>query len=402
MRTPRSRRAVDELGTLYELDGAVRYRVIAYREAARVIRDSPVSVEELAREGRATELPGVGKTLRGEDRGPPRHGARSRRPTSSSSGSQRRSSRSRWSPASGREDGPPAARRARDLRPRAAPGGGRGRAPARAWGPGTEGRAERARGPVDRLEREGAERRLLSHVLPVAEELAAALREHQAAADVVVAGSARRMDRDLQGHRPDRLDHRPEALGAALAADPLAAPAGGRRRRGRADRDPHGITVDLRIAEPEDFGNLLQHFTGSAEHNVELRERAVKVGLSVSEHGITDVESGEVTLCATEEEVYERLGLAYIEPELREGGGEIKAAGDGELPDLVTLEDIRGDLHCHTTLSDGRNTLEEMAEAAREPRLRLPRGHRPLGDATASATTSSPTTLLERIEEVRS
>ena len=99
---------------------------------------------------------------------------------------------------------------------------------------------------------------------------------------------------------------------------------------------------------------------------MQLREDAVARGLSVSEHGITEVESGEVELCASEEAVYERLGYAYIEPELREGRGELKAAREGELPELVALDDIRGDLHSHTTLSDGRNTLEEMAEAGRE------------------------------------
>ena len=89
------------------------------------------------------------------------------------------------------------------------------------------------------------------------------------------------------------------------------------------------------------------------------------MGLSVSEHGITETEAGEVTSYATEAEVYGRLGLAYIEPELREARGEIEAAADGTLPALVELDDIRGDLHCHTTLSDGHNSLEEMAEAAR-------------------------------------
>ena len=123
--------------------------------------------------------------------------------------------------------------------------------------------------------------------------------------------------------------------------------------------------MDLRIVAPEAFGNLLQHFTGSAAHNIALREDAVARGLSVSEHGVTEVESGEVTLCATEAAVYERLGYAYIEPELREGRGELRAAREGTLPELVEVADLRGELHCHTTLSDGRNTLEEMAAAGR-------------------------------------
>jgi DNA polymerase (family 10) len=158
--------------------------------------------------------------------------------------------------------------------------------------------------------------------------------------------------------------------------------------------------VDLRIAQPREYGNLLQHFTGSAEHNVKLRERAVVRGLSVSEHGITDTEGGDVTLCATEAEVYERLGLAYVEPELREGGAEIKAAEDGSLPKLVTQEEIRGDLHCHTTLSDGHNTLAEMAEAARA------RGYSYLAVTDHSASHGfgndvQPDALRARIEEVR-
>jgi DNA polymerase (family 10) len=120
----------------------------------------------------------------------------------------------------------------------------------------------------------------------------------------------------------------------------------------------------------------------------------------VSEHGITDVESGETELCTTEERVYERLGYTYIEPELREGRGELKAAREGKLPDLVSIGDIRGDLHSHTTLSDGRNSLEEMAEAARE------RGYSYLAVTDHSATHGfgdhvTDEQLWERIEEVR-
>src|SRR5262249_52155541 len=149
-----------------------------------------------------------------------------------------------------------------------------------------------------------------------------------------------------------------------VPAPPIAA-AGKPGPNGVRAQTNNGISVDLRIVPPRAFGNLLQHFTGSQAHNVQLREEAVGRGLSVSEHGITEVESGEVELCADEEAVYERLGYAYVEPELREGRGELKAAREGKLPNLVTIEDVRGDLHSHTTLSDGRNTLEEMAEAGR-------------------------------------
>jgi DNA polymerase (family 10) len=124
------------------------------------------------------------------------------------------------------------------------------------------------------------------------------------------------------------------------------------------------MKVDLRVVAPDQFGNVLQHFTGAKAHNVQLREAAVRRGLHVSEYGILDDATGETTRCPTEEEVYARLGLAWIPPELREGRGELEAAAKGTLPRLVTLEDLRGDLHCHTTLSDGRQTLDQMADAA--------------------------------------
>jgi DNA polymerase (family 10) len=123
------------------------------------------------------------------------------------------------------------------------------------------------------------------------------------------------------------------------------------------------------------------------------------MGLSVSEHGVTETESGTVALYDTEAEVYERLGLAYIEPELREGRGEIAAAANGKLPKLVELDDLRGDLHCHTTLSDGRNSLAEMADAAKE------RGYAYLAITDHSASHGfgndvPADALLERVEEV--
>ena len=220
---------------------------------------------------------------------------------------------------------------------------------------------------VGRLEDEGAgQRRLLSKVLPVAEDLARSLREVEGAKAVEVAGSARRWaetckDIDLIATGDD-----PDALAKALAEHPLAAVSGSAGDAGARIVTHHGVKVDLRVSRPQAFGNLLQHFTGSAEHNVALRERALAKGLSISEHGIKNVETGKVTLCKTEEQVYRKVGLPYIEPELREGSGELAAAAKGELPELVSVGDIRGDLHCHTTLSDGRNSLEEMAQGARD------------------------------------
>ncbi len=127
-----------------------------------------------------------------------------------------------------------------------------------------------------------------------------------------------------------------------------------------------GQQVDLRVLPPERYGTLLAYFTGSKEHNVRLRELALKQGLSLSEHSFTPVEGGAAILCATEEEVYTTLGLPWIPPELREDRGEIEAALAGTLPDLIALDDIQGDLQCHTTWSDGKASVLEMAKAALE------------------------------------
>jgi DNA polymerase (family 10) len=131
-----------------------------------------------------------------------------------------------------------------------------------------------------------------------------------------------------------------------------------------------GLQVDLRPFPPESLGAALQYFTGSKDHNVALRERAVRRGLKLNEYGLFRVDTGEKIAGTTEEEVYAALGLAFIPPELREDRGEIDAAAEGRLPALVERGDVRGDLHTHTEESDGRDTLEAMVEAARSRGLR--------------------------------
>jgi DNA polymerase (family 10) len=126
------------------------------------------------------------------------------------------------------------------------------------------------------------------------------------------------------------------------------------------------IQVDLRALPEESYGAALQYFTGSKDHNVAIRQRAQKMGMTLSEYSLARIETSERVAGATEEEIYAALGLAWIPPELRENCGEIEAAAEGRLPKLIELSDIRGDLHMHTTETDGRATLEQMAEAARE------------------------------------
>lgn len=125
-----------------------------------------------------------------------------------------------------------------------------------------------------------------------------------------------------------------------------------------------GLQIDLRVLPDHLYGNLLQHFTGSREHNIQVREYAVRQGLRVSENGILRLENGEVITCRDEEGVYEALGMQYIPPELRSGMGEVDLALRREIPQLVDIGAIRGDFHMHCTWSDGRQTLEEMVEAA--------------------------------------
>lgn len=125
------------------------------------------------------------------------------------------------------------------------------------------------------------------------------------------------------------------------------------------------LQVDVRALPPESYGAAMQYFTGSKEHNIVLRNRALRMGLTLNEYGLDRLDNGERVAGATEEEIYARLGLAWIPPELRENQGEIEAAAENKLPELVEVKHIRGDVHMHTTETDGRATLEEMAEAAK-------------------------------------
>jgi DNA polymerase (family 10) len=391
--------ALEELGVLYELDGAVKYRVLAYSAAAKAIRESPLSVAELAATGRATEIPGVGKTLAekidallatGEipaaaklkEKFPPTLIEVTRVP---GVGAKTAKLLFEELGVASLEDLKAAAEaeRVREVK---------------GLGPKAEGNVLAA---LERLGEpgEGPGRLLLSVVRPLAGELAEALREHPAANRVEVAGSVRRWAETCKDIDLIATAEQPQQLAGHLAGHALIAAAGKPGPNGLRAQTHNGIPVDLRIVPPQAFGNLLQHFTGSAAHNVQLREEAVGRGLSVSEHGIVESESGETTLCAREAEVYERLGYAYIEPELREGRGELKAAREGGLPELIAIEDIRGDLHSHTTLSDGRNTLEEMAAAGRE------RGYAYMAITDHSASHGfgdhvSAERLWQRIEEI--
>ena len=126
------------------------------------------------------------------------------------------------------------------------------------------------------------------------------------------------------------------------------------------------MQVDVRLLSPESFGAAMQYFTGSKAHNVALRQRALKMGYTLNEYSLADLKTEKPVAGKTEEDIYGKLGLDYIPPELRENLGEIDAAANHTLPVLITLADIQGDVHMHTVETDGKNTIEEMAEAAKE------------------------------------
>jgi DNA polymerase (family X) len=155
-------------------------------------------------------------------------------------------------------------------------------------------------------------------------------------------------------------------LMAALTSMPDAAEVIGSGPAKTSIRTSAGLQVDLRVVPLDVWGAALQYFTGSQEHNVRIRELAVRRKLKLSEYGLFEVETGDLVVSRTEEEVYARLGMQWIPPTLREDTGEVAAALRGELPLLVTDDDVRGDLHSHTNLTDGQASLEDMVAAARE------------------------------------
>jgi DNA polymerase (family 10) len=209
-------------------------------------------------------------------------------------------------------------------------------------------------------------RYLLSYAESVAAELISDLRQVPGVEAITPAGSLRR-GRETVGDL-DLLVTGPAPLGALdrFLAFPRTQEVLARgENKASARVGMEGLQVDVRALQPETFGAAMQYFTGSKDHNVAIRMRAVKMGLKLSEYGLFRVEDDVRVAGETEAGVYEALGLPWIPPELRENTGEIEAALEGRLPDLVELKDIKGDLHMHTVETDGRATLEEMAEAAR-------------------------------------
>jgi DNA polymerase (family X) len=352
------------LADMLELDGADAFRLTAYRRAATRIRESAVPVAQLAQEGNATKLSGIGTTIQNKIL------------EFSETGDLSAITKLRDKLPPGLVEvmhvpglGPKTAKKlyaelgvqsAADLR-RAAKEGQLASLPG--LGAKTEEKVLKALAkPKAKVER----KTLLGKALPAVERAVAELREHPAAERVSEAGSVRRRcetvrDLDIIATASD-----PAALTAHFVSLPWVAEVAAHGSTKATVVSHDGLRFDLRVVPPESYGNLLQHFTGSKAHNVALREEAVGRKLSVSEYGVKNVETDEVFHAASEEELYDFLGYRWIPSELRENRGELAAARKGSLPDLVGLEDIAGDLHSHTTWSDGRASLEEMVDAARQ------------------------------------
>ncbi|MBI2868449.1 MAG: DNA polymerase/3'-5' exonuclease PolX, partial [Chloroflexi bacterium] len=218
---------------------------------------------------------------------------------------------------------------------------------------------------VQALRKKKSEQRIpIGQALPLVEVILEQLRNVPGLKNLAAAGSLRRFqetvgDIDLMGTADD-----PAAVISAFTGLPQVKQVLGRGTTKASVIADADLKVDLRLVEHDAFGSLLQYFTGSKQHNINLRERARRLGLSLSEYGITVLDSGKLEKFATEEGFYTRQGLDWIPPEIREGGPEIELAERRGLPRLIEPADIRGDLHVHTDWSDGRNSIAEMARAA--------------------------------------
>ncbi|NNF89395.1 MAG: DNA polymerase/3'-5' exonuclease PolX [Acidimicrobiia bacterium] len=219
---------------------------------------------------------------------------------------------------------------------------------------------------IERLGLHGKDTRTpIVEALPIARATVAQLLELPEVRRADYCGSLRRFREDIGDIDILVSSTRAEAVMEFFTTMPEVADVIGRGETKSSIVTRRGIQMDLRVVRPAEYGAALLYFTGSKTHNIHLRQLAIDRGWQLNEYGLSDVESGEVVASKTEKDIYAALDLAFVPPTLREDGGEIEKAAAGELPKLVQLKDIKGDLHYHTDLSgDGREPLERMVEAA--------------------------------------
>lgn len=205
----------------------------------------------------------------------------------------------------------------------------------------------------------------IGKALPLAEEVMELLRPSPCIDNLTAAGSLRRWSPTIGDIDIIATSSVPERAMEVFAGLPLVAEIIARGPTKTSIIAQNRLQVDFRIVEANHYGSLLQHFTGSRDHNIELREYALRLGLSLNEYGIADVKTGIRAEFAGEEGFYDALRLPWIPPELRQGSGEIGAASAGTLPNLVSVTDVRGDLHAHSEWSDGSVPIPDMVMAAK-------------------------------------
>ena len=357
--------ALDELADVSEILGEQGFRVLAYRRAATRIRETGASIAELALQGTAKELPGIGATIE------------SKIVEMTETGSMAALEKRRAEvPAEVRQFlrlpglGPKTAARIwRELGVTTLDGLRQAAEQQRVralQGLGAKSEERMLEALAKGFGPEPERRGLLGVGLTVVREVVEELRAHPAAVEVSGAGSVRRgretfRDLDVIATATDAA-----ALIAHFVTLPWVLEIAARGDTKATVVTKQGVRLDLRVVPPEDYGSLLQHFTGSKDHNIALREEAQRRGLSISEYGVAVVETGEVHRFAHEDELYRFLGYEPIPPELRENAGELEAARNGDLPALVGVTDLVGELHCHSDWSsDGKASIEEMARTAR-------------------------------------
>ena len=355
----------ENIAGLLEIKGERRFVVVSYQRAARTIDHLPAEIEQMVRdEEDLTEIPGIGKAIAGKIT------------QLANEGKMDFYEKLRGEFPDGILDvmrvpgvGPKSAKRiwdeldvttvealeavAADGRLASLPRMG----PKKAENILKEIAAARTKG--DRVP--------IARALPAAERVIAALKERcPSIVRIEAAGSLRRFEETIGDIDIVCTASDPQEVLDALVELPNIASVLGHGEKKSAVVLSEGVQVDLRVVDDSQFGALLQYFTGDKQHNIRLREHAVRQGLSVNEYGITNTETGETESISDEETVYGRLGLQYIPPELRRGGDEISRARERSIPRLVEVSDLKGDLHVHTEWSDGRDPTEIMAAAAAE------------------------------------
>lgn len=356
-------RILEQTADLLEIAGADKYRYLAYRTAARNVRSWPEEISATAAAGRLTDIPGVGAKLAAAissilARGsfpeldevsavlPPSLVTLMQVP-----GIGAKTARTLYD-ALGVSTIDDLERALDDGRVRALPGFG-------------DATVRSLKEGIERYRRMG-ERMLLSDALPLAEKVASEIAALPGVVHVEPAGSIRRRKETVGDIDVLVASTDPSGLAQALRQMPVVADVLASGDAFHRLLTASGVEVDVRVVAPQLWGAALQHFTGSAAHNVALRERAKRMGLKVSEYGLSRRSDGVALPCVTEDDVYRALGLATPPPEIREDAGEIEAAEAGVLPRLVGIGDIRGDLHVHSVATDGRSTLAQIRERARQ------------------------------------